>query len=117
MLEQATGILKRRRDGAVLVDAAQPATEEVTVPARLAQTYGLVEGATVTGPAQGGRHGPELADVTTVCGVSPEAYRARKPFEQLVAVNPSERFDLGASGDVAMRAVDLWPPSARARAG
>ncbi len=117
MIEHAAGILKRMRGGAVLMNAVQPTAGEVFVPARLAQAYALVEGATVTGPALEKRQGLELTDVTTVCGLSPEAYRARTPFEQLVVVSPNERFDLGAAGDVAMRAVDLLAPIGKGTRG
>lgn len=117
MHEQVTGILKRGRGRAVLVNAVQPAAGEVSVPANLIGVYALVEGATVAGPAQAGRQGRELVGVETVCGVSPEAYRARIPFERLVAIDPTERFDLGAGGDIAMRAVDLLAPIGKGTRG
>lgn len=117
MDEQATGIVKRGRGGAVLVNAVQPAAGEVFVPARLLQQHALVEGATVTGPIRTTGPGRELAGVETVCGLTPEAYRTRTPFEKLVAIDPTERFDLGASGDIAMRAVDLLAPIGRGTRG
>ncbi len=115
--ESATGILKRSRAGALLVNAVQPAAGDVGVPARLVAQYALVEGATVAGPVAPGRSGRELAGVTTVCGLSPEAYRARTPFAQLVAVDPTERFHLGAGGEIAMRAVDLLAPIGKGTRG
>ena len=125
MTEIATGILKRGRGGAVLVNAVQPpvqapvqaAAGEVSVPARLLEEYALVEGASVTGPVVQGRSGRELAGVTAVCGLPPAAYRARTPFAQLVAVDPAERFHLGAGGDTAMRAVDLLAPIGKGTRG
>lgn len=117
MPEIASGIIKRDRQGAVLFNAVQPAAGEVMVPARLMQAYALAPGATVTGPAQEGRQGRELIDVETVCGVSPEAYRHRTLFENLVAIDPNERFNLGAGGDTAMRAVDLLAPIGRGTRG
>ena len=87
------------------------------MPARLLQEYALVEGASVTGPVAQGRSGRELAGVTAVCGLPPAAYRARTPFAQLVAVDPTERFHLGAGGDVAMRAVDLLAPIGKGTRG
>ena len=116
MIEIANGILKRGRGGAVLINAVQPAAGEISVPARLLGEYALVEGASVTGPVVQGRSGRELAGVTEVCGLPPAAYRARTPFAQLVAVDPTERFHLGAGGDIAMRAVDLLAPIGKARA-
>ena len=99
--ESTSGILKRGRGGAVLINAVQPAAGEVSVPARLLQEYALVEGASVTGPVVQGRSGRELAAVTAVCSLPPAAYRTRTPFTQLVAVDPNERFNLGAGGDFA----------------
>ena len=59
MSDIATGILKRGRGGAVLINAVQPAAGEVGVPARLLKEYALVEGASVTGPVVQGRSGRE----------------------------------------------------------
>jgi transcription termination factor Rho len=117
MTEIANGILKRSRGGAVLVNAVQAAVAEVSVPAGILQEYALVEGASVTGPVVQGRSGRELAGVTAVCGLPPAAYRARTPFSQLVAVDPTERFHLGAGGDTAMRAVDLLAPIGKGTRG
>ena len=117
MDERATGILKRARRDAVLVNATAPARDEVTVPAKLVQQFALVEGATVSGAVQQGRRGRELSGVETVCGRSPEAYRTRPRFTDLTAVDPSERFDLGATGDKAMRAVDLIAPIGKGTRG
>ena len=117
MPEQVTGILNRRGGRAILVNAVEPAAGEVLVPAHLLNTYALVEGATVVGPAREGNRGRELSGVETICGASPAAYRARTPFEKLIAVDPTERFDLGARGDVAMRAVDLLAPIGRGTRG
>lgn len=117
MSEIANGILSRGRGGVRLVNAVQPAAGDVLVPAALVQEHALVEGASVAGPVKQGRAGRELAGVTAVCGVSPAAFRARIPFTQLVAVDPDERFNLGASGDIAMRAVDLLAPIGRGTRG
>jgi transcription termination factor Rho len=117
MSDIASGILSRGRGGVRLVNAVQPAAGDVLVPAALVQEHTLVEGASVTGPVKQGRAGRELAAVTAVCGVSPAAFRARIPFTQLTAVDPNERFNLGAGGDIAMRAVDLLAPIGRGTRG
>ncbi len=104
-----------------LVNVVQPSAGNVAVPARLVQAHGLVEGASVAGPVQEGRQGGgtarELTGVESICGLTPEAYRARAAFDKLVAIDPTDRFNLGASGDIAMRAVDLLAPVGRGTRG
>ena len=117
MAESASGILKRSRGGATLVNAVTPAQGAVQVPPRLVQQYALVEGATVAGAVQQGRQGRELASVETVCGLTPEAYRNRPQFAELTAIDPAERFDLSASGDAGMRAVELLAPIGKGTRG
>ncbi len=116
-VDNTAGILKRKRGGAVLVNPAQPALGEVRVNPHLMQEYALVEGAFIAGPIKPGPHGRELVKVETICGLTPEAYRARTPFSELVAVDPNERFNLGAGGEMAMRAVDLVAPIGKGTRG
>ena len=113
----AKGILKRAKGGAgVMLDTARPGFE-VRVPAQLVHQYRLVEGATVAGPVREARQGPELETVTSVCGLSPKAFQERTPFKQLVAVDPNQRFDLAAGGEIAMRAIDLVAPIGKGTRG
>jgi transcription termination factor Rho len=115
--ESTKGILQRAKGGAgVLIDTARPAAE-VWVPPKLIQKHRLVEGATVAGPVREGKRGPQLASVAAVCGLSPEAFQERTPFKQLIAVDPDERFDLAAGGEIAMRAVDLVAPIGKGTRG
>jgi transcription termination factor Rho len=113
----ATGILKRGRGGAVLINAVQLVADDILVPARLIEEYGLVEGATVSGPVAETRNGRELAGVSTICGLTPAAFRARTPFTRLVAIDPDQRFNLAACGEMAMRAVDLLAPIGKGTRG
>ena len=114
---QGQGILRRAKGGAgVLVDTVRSGAE-VWVPAQLVQKHRLVEGATVNGPVREGKRGLQLAGVTSVCGLAPEAFEERTPFEQLIAVDPDERFDLTAGGEIAMRAVDLIAPIGKGTRG
>ena len=53
-----------------------------------------------------GRQGPQLVAVERICGVLPEAFKTRKHFADLVAIDPNERFNLGGSGEPAMRALN-----------
>jgi len=80
------------------------------VPPKLAARLALVEGATVTGRVEKKNGKPRLVSIESVCGLEPEAFRQRKHFTELVAVDPHERFDLGVSGQESMRIVDLITP-------
>jgi transcription termination factor Rho len=95
----------------------QSSADDVTVPAGLARQYGLVDGAAVTGQAQRGKQGLTLAQVTSIGGGTPDAWRRRTPFGRLVAVNPHERFDLGVTGEAAMRIIDLIAPIGKGTRG
>ncbi len=111
------GILRRGKGGAgALYDPAHPRAE-VLVPAQLVRAHRLVEGASVAGPVREGRQGPELESVATVCSLSPEAFQARTPFDDLIPISPNERFDLSAGGEIAMRAVDLVAPIGKGTRG
>ncbi len=115
--EGTSGILKKGRGGLVLVNLVQPSTRDVFVPRELIREYALVEGASVSGQAAQGPQGPVLVQVDSICGVPPEAYKTRGHFAELTAIDPNERFHLGASGEMAMRAVDLIAPIGRGTRG
>ncbi|MHC4741208.1 MAG: transcription termination factor Rho [Planctomycetota bacterium] len=53
---------------------------------------------------------PRLVSVESIAGLSPEAFNDRPHFADLVAIDPCERFDLGASAEESMRIVDLIAP-------
>jgi transcription termination factor Rho len=116
MSETKSGLLRLNRGAGVLVDLDRPG-DEVSVPPRLVRELGLVEGARLTGPVQSGRGGPELAGVDSICGVSPQAFAARTPFDRLVALDPRERFPLAVTGEPAMRIVDLVAPIGKGTRG
>lgn len=92
-------------------------TDRVWVPARLIRDYRLPNGATVAGSVQNSKAGLQLATVETVCGLAPEAFHQCTPFKQLVAVDPSDRFNLAASGETSMRAIDLVAPIGKGTRG
>jgi transcription termination factor Rho len=121
MTETTSGILKRTKKGAgVLLDLTRsfgPGARGVVVPARLMQQVHLVEGATITGPVRGGRQGPELVKVDSICGLTPETFAARTPYTHLTAIDPCERFHLAAAGETGMRIVDLIAPIGKGTRG
>jgi transcription termination factor Rho len=87
------------------------------VPPPLISRFGLVTGAVVCGAAQMDKQGPKLADVETICGQTPQEFKARTPFAQLEAINPNRRFHLGVAGNVSMRIVDMFAPIGRGTRG
>jgi transcription termination factor Rho len=83
------------------------------VPARLIRDYQLPQGATVTGSRKGRR----LASIERVCGMSPTTFQQRTPFKRLIAVDPTERFNLAAGGESSMRLIDLIAPIGKGTRG
>ncbi|MEZ4611722.1 MAG: hypothetical protein R2838_16035 [Caldilineaceae bacterium] len=102
MAETIQGVLEvnGRRGGYVrdpdLSFAAAP--DDVWVTPALVSRFGLITGATVTGTVRKGKKGRELATVETICGLTPDEFQARTPFERLTAISPDRRFPLGDVG-------------------
>ena len=121
MTDDTTGVLEvMKRGGGFLRDVARslkPNPADIFVPQALIKQHGLVTGATVSGKVGKGKKGPVLAEVSTVCGLPPAAFRARTRFSDLVVVNPDHRFRLGDGGNPSMRLVDLLAPVARGTRG
>ena len=87
------------------------------VSPQLINQFGLTTGAVVCGPVQAAKPSPKLTDVQSVCGLTPEVFRARTPFAQLQAINPERRYRLGVGGNPSMRIVDLVAPVGRGTRG
>jgi len=119
MAETVTGVLKRNSNGTgVLVNPAfsfRPDRSDVFVPASLVKR--LCEGAMVTGDVHNGKRGREIISVDSICGLSLTDFEARTGYKELTAINPNERFNLGITGDVTMRLVDLIAPIGRGTRG
>ncbi len=95
----------------------RPTNDDAWVSAQLIRQHGLVEGALVTGSVRRGDKGYQLATVETIAGLTPEQFRARTPFERLVAIDPTDRFQLGAGGNVSMRVIELISPIGKGTRG
>ncbi len=121
MTQTTNGILEALpRGGGFLRDATfsfQPSPDDVIVPTKIMRANGLANGAEVTGTTKPGKNGPELAEVTSVCGLSVEAFKARTLFDRLVAISPDERFRLGDGGNTTMRMVELIAPMGKGTRG
>jgi len=118
---EVKGVVQRTKQGdAYLRDplrAFAPSTADVFIPSGLVERYALVDGAEVRGVAGATRQGLQLVEIQEICGLTPEAFAARKPFDQLVAIDPCDRFRLGDSGKISMRAVELIAPIGKGTRG
>lgn len=114
MSEAITGIIKRINKEQFSLRTAdksyRPSTLMASVPPDMVHRFGLVEGAMVRGEVDVRKGKRVLVAVNTVGGLSPEQFRRRPRFSDLVAVDPFERFNLGACGNESMRIVDLISP-------
>ncbi len=90
--------------------AFTPSPADVMTPAALISEYALVDGAEITGTAGTTNQGLQLVSIEQICGLKPEAFKNRKPFDQLTAIDPNERFRLGDSNVMSMRVVELIAP-------
>jgi len=121
MTEQITGVFQAlKQGGGFLRDpevSFQPLSDDPWVSNKLIQDNGLVEGAKVTGTVRHGKKGMELASVTTVADLPPATFKARTKFERLTAINPTERFQVGNSGNVSMRVIELLAPIGKGTRG
>ena len=91
------------RGGGFLRDPAgsfAPSRQDIFVPAALIDRFRLISGALVSGTARPERQGLRLDNIESICGMSPEAFRERVPFEKLTATQPDRRFRLGDGGNL-----------------
>jgi transcription termination factor Rho len=95
----------------------KPSGSDAYVPHHLMKQCRLVEGAYIVGHGHKRKHATELHDITTIAGLTPEQFVNRPRFTQLTAVDPRERFNLGITGDVMMRIVDLLAPIGKGTRG
>ncbi len=121
MSTTATGVIEILKSGGGFLRNPdrnfQPERNDVFVPQKFIQRLGLVTGAVVEGPATDTKKGRRLDDVTSVCGLTPTAFAARTRFQDLLSVNPDQRFHLGKGGNPSMRLIDLLAPVGRGTRG
>ena len=112
--ETIAGILKRINRNQFAVrrpeQSYRPGQIEIMVSNSLTQHYRLVEGASVTGHLERIKGKLTLTDIETLGGLKPDDFAKRPGFKDLIAVDPHERFDLGACGTDSMRIIDLIAP-------
>ena len=95
----------------------QPTSSDIWVSTKLIREYKLVDGAFVTGAVEPGPKGPVLTTVESVCDVTPEQFQNRTRFNRLIAINPSERIQLGNGGNKSMRIIELIAPIGKGTRG
>jgi len=119
--EKVSGILKIGPKGfGILLNPSmsfRPGPGDASVHPSTIKKFGLVTGTAITGEARKGKRGPELTVVETVCGLPPEEFSKRRPYTELTALDPEERFDLAATGDVTMRVIDMVAPVGKGTRG
>ncbi len=88
--------------------------DDPLVPREIIEKHGLETGVELDGPAyRGGGQGrpPQLAEVRTINGASPQDWAKRTPFKALVAEDPTQRIRLERAPDeLSTRVVDLIAP-------
>jgi transcription termination factor Rho len=60
---------------------------------------------------------PQLNSVESVCGLTSEQFNKRTLYTHLIAIDPSDRFQLAATGEMSMRVVDLLAPIGKGTRG
>lgn len=120
MSETTSGILKIVNNTGVLLDpllSCRPKPDDVQVPTELIQAFRLEDGAQLTGLYEVTPQGRVLTAINDISGLAPEAFRQRTPYQQLVAIDPRDRFHLAAGGDASMRIIDLVTPIGKGTRG
>jgi transcription termination factor Rho len=117
MAENRTGVLKlsKNKSGELrsVEHSFRPRQDDIKVLPEIINKYKLQEGALITGPVQDGR----LTGIDNICGLAPEQYINRTPFNEMTAVTPCEKFGLALSGNISMRVVDLIAPLGKGTRG
>lgn len=120
MSESITGIFKSSRRGGFLRSSERNwagSSRDPSVPEEFVRQFRLVDGAKIVGSVSSGKQGQVLDAIETVCGLLPGEFAKRPRFDTLTAIDPEERFDLGASGLMPMRVVDLVAPIGKGTRG
>lgn len=112
--EPITGILKKINTNQFAVrrpeQSYRPGPVEIMVSNSLNRQFALAEGASIKGNLERVKGKLTLTSIETLGGLKPDEFAERPRFADLVAVDPYERFDLGACGTQSMRIIDLISP-------
>lgn len=114
--EKGYGFLRQAKNNYI------PGPKDVFVPRQVIQKYRLREGVLVTGSvataeAAKGKSAA-LDEVESVNGLAPEDYAKAPDFNQLISVDPTERFELSeGNNNLSMRVIDLVAPIGKGQRG
>ncbi len=98
----------------------RPARGDVFVPPGLVAKRRLKTGLVLEGPTQPDKKGRglQLADVTSICGHSPDEYAGLVPFDRLTVIDPEEALWLETGPEpVTTRVLDLLTPIGKGQRG
>jgi len=115
-LVPASGVLYIKPNGTgMLVDPAnnyQPSPADVIVPRSMVEKLHLQAGLLIGGSARRAGNIMELAGLETIEGVALEEYReSRRPFSELISIDPNEVFKLETESErLTTRVLDLLSP-------
>jgi transcription termination factor Rho len=115
-LVPASGVLFIKQNGAgLLVDPANnyyPQQGDTIVPRSFIERLHLQAGLQITGSARRTGNGLELVGLETVEGMTLEEYRdSRRPFSELISIDPNEMFKLESEPErLTTRVLDLLAP-------
>src|SRR6185436_3953434 len=115
-LVPASGVLFIKQNGTgMLVDPAnnyQPAPGDTIVPRSTIEKLHLQGGLMLGGTARRAGNNMELAGLETVEGMALEEYReSRRPFSELISIDPNEVFKLETESErLTTRVLDLLSP-------
>ena len=88
------------------------------VPRPLVRRYRLADGALIEGTAVRDKKQGYIVDrIRTVCGLNADQFVHRTPFDQLISIDPHERFHIGRSSKMTMRIMDLFCPIGKGTRG
>ncbi len=83
------------------------------MPNKFIHQYNLISGVRLTCEVQGNK----IEKIISVCGITPDDFRTRAAFSELVPINADEKFDFGSSQFDSMRIIDLMIPIGKGTRG
>jgi len=122
MSEEVRGVVAVGREGnGYLLNPermGRPREGAPVILRNMMREFALCEGALVEGTAEPDKKFPLLVRrIDRICGVSPDRFAHRTPFERLTSIDPNERYHIGRSAKMTMRIMDLFCPIGKGTRG